>query len=209
MRRWALNIAPHKEKYGGDLGTFDAVITMPATNFRNRPTRFTNLMRLLVVFPLLTQAAQTLHGRVVNIADGDTITVLVDNTPHKIRLAGIDAPEKAQSFGQVSKDHLRDLIADKMVDVEYHKKDRYRCVVGKVLLHGRDIDLEQIRGGMAWHYKNYAKEQSANDRALYAAAEDNAREKRIGLWHDDKPTPPWEWRHRVRRGAMESPKGRD
>src|SRR3569832_2440108 len=153
MRRWALNIAPHKEKYGGDLGTFDAVITMPATNFRNRPTRFTNLMRLLVVFPLLTQAAQTLHGRVVNIADGDTITVLVDNTPHKIRLAGIDAPEKAQSFGQVSKDHLRDLIADKMVDVEYHKKDRYRCVVGKVLLHGRDIDLEQIRGGMAWHNK--------------------------------------------------------
>src|SRR3569833_1623046 len=99
-------------------------------------------MRLLVVFPLLTQAAQTLHGRVVNIADGDTITVLVDNTPHKIRLAGIDAPEKAQTFEQVSKDHLSDLLADKIVDVEYHKKERKRREVGKALPHGRDIDLE-------------------------------------------------------------------
>src|SRR3569833_873408 len=142
MRRWALNIAPHKEKYGGDLGTFDAVITMPATNFRNRPTRFTNLMRLLVVFPLLTQAAQTLHGRVVNIADGDTITVLVDNTPHKIRLAGIDAPEKAQTKRQKTKEQQKKQKADKKKNKEYHKKDRYRCVVGKVLLHGRDIDLE-------------------------------------------------------------------
>src|SRR3569832_1655771 len=102
MRRCALNIAPHKEKYGCDLVTFDSVITMPATNFRNRPTRFTNLMRLLVVFPLLTQAAQTLHGRDVNIADGDTITVVVDYTPHIIRRAGIDAREIALSFGQVS-----------------------------------------------------------------------------------------------------------
>jgi len=169
---------------------------MTTTNYRNGPNRFIKLPWVVALLPLLAHAGETIHGRVIHIADGDTITVLVDNTPYKIRLAGIDAPEKAQAFGTVSKNHLRDLIADRTVDVEYNKKDRYGRLVGKVLLDGRDIDLEQIRAGLAWHYKKYMKEQSTGDRITYADAEDHAREQHLGLWQDSEPTPPWEWRRR-------------
>ncbi len=88
---------------------------------------------------------------VVHVADGDTITVLdAGKVQHKVRLAGIDAPEKAQPFGQRSRESLEDLVAGRTVIVETHKKDRYGRYVGKVILNSRDVNLEQIRRGMAW-----------------------------------------------------------
>jgi endonuclease YncB( thermonuclease family) len=141
--------------------------------------------------------AAAITGRVVHMADGDTITILDShNEQHRVRLAGIDAPEKGQPFGQRSKQNLSAMIAGRTVTVEFLKFDRYQRMVGKVMLDGRDICLEQIKAGMAWHYKKYDREQSAEDRALYAAAEDLARAARRGLWQDKDQVPPWDWRKR-------------
>lgn len=140
--------------------------------------------------------ATTVIGRVVSVADGDTITVLDDTrTQHKIRLAGIDSPEKKQPFGQRSKESLSDLVFSKTVTVDTDKRDKYGREVGKVLVDGIDANLEQIRRGMAWHYKAYDREQSAIDRKVYADAENEARAARRGLWADAVPVPPWEFRH--------------
>lgn len=141
--------------------------------------------------------AADFSGRVVGVADGDTITVLAHpNIQHKVRLAGIDAPEKNQAFGKRSKQSLSDLVFNRQVTVLTHKSDRYGREVGKVLVDGLDANLEQIRRGMAWHYKAYEREQSAEDRALYSAAEVQARMQRSGLWRDASPEPPWEYRRR-------------
>ena len=138
--------------------------------------------------------AAELTGLVVGVSDGDTITVLVDKTPYKIRLAGIDAPESRQAFGQASKQHLSALVFKKSVTVLWDKKDRYGRPLGKVMVDGTDVCLEQIKAGVAWHYKRYASEQPAQDRADYAAAEDKAKGERIGLWSDAQPNAPWDWR---------------
>lgn len=134
-------------------------------------------------------------GRVVSIDDGDTLMVLdgADRT-YTIRLQGIDAPEAGQAFGDRSRQNLSDLAFGKQVEVESYKRDRYGRTVAKVLVDGDDICLEQIKAGMAWHYKYYQKEQSAADRELYATAENGARAKRQGLWSDDSPVPPWQFR---------------
>ncbi len=120
---------------------------------------------------------------VVGIADGDTITVLdADKVQHKIRLAGIDAPEKKQAFGSRSKESLSAMTFDKTVNVETSKRDRYGRQIGKVLANGRDVNLVQVERDMAWFYRQYQREQSPNDRRLYDAAEDAARaDKRAGL----------------------------
>lgn len=128
---------------------------------------------LLLGFLLSTMAAaETYTGRVVGVADGDTVTVLDSaNTQHKVRLAGIDAPEKKQAFGQVSKQHLSNQVFDKTVTIETTKRDRYQREIGKVLVNGRDANLGQIEAGLAWHYKQYAGEQSPLDRQSYAPVE--------------------------------------
>ena len=139
--------------------------------------------------------AASLQGKVVGVADGDTVTVLDEqNKQHKIRLQGIDAPEKAQAFGQKSKQSLNQLVHSKQVVVEFDKKDKYGRIVGKVLLNGADVCLEQIKLGMAWHYKQYASEQPKADREIYAQSERDARAQALGLWKDKNPTPPWEFR---------------
>lgn len=139
--------------------------------------------------------AASLQGKVVAVADGDTITVLDDkNNQHKIRLKGIDAPEKTQAFGQKSKQSLHLLVHSKQVSVEFQKKDKYGRTVGKVVQNGTDICLEQIKFGMAWHYKQYVSEQSKEDQELYAQAELTARNHSAGLWKDEVSIPPWEFR---------------
>lgn len=140
--------------------------------------------------------AETLSGRIVGISDGDTVTLLdAHNQQHKIRLAGIDAPEKSQAFGQRSKENLSQLVFDRTVQVDGNKTDRYGRFLGKIIVNGKDANLEQIRTGMAWHYKQYQNEQSPPDRRLYADAENQARQHRVGLWADGTPQPPWEFRH--------------
>jgi len=131
----------------------------------------------------------------VGISDGDTVTVLdASKAQFKIRLQGIDAPEKKQAFGNKSKEVLFTWLFNNQVTVEYSKKDKYGRILGKILVDGIDANLEQIKSGMSWHYKKYQNEQSENDRKLYAQAEAEAREEKRGLWVDPDPVPPWEWR---------------
>jgi len=113
-------------------------------------------------------AADTLTGKVVSVADGDTLTVLVERTMVRVRVAGIDAPEKGQPFGQVSKQGLSTCAFGQQVDVEWHKVDRYSRTVGKVMVGAIDCGLRQIEQGLAWHSKAYAREQAAGDRDTYA-----------------------------------------
>jgi len=154
------------------------------------------LAMLLVGLPCF---ASTMRGLVVGVTDGDTVTVL-DHTrrQYKVRLMGIDAPEKSQPYGHKSKESLSRLAYGKSVSVTYNKKDKYGRMVGKITVDEVDICLEQIKAGMAWHYKKYETEQSLSDRFIYASAEDEAKLKVRGLWQDPHPVPPWAWRKQQR-----------
>lgn len=145
----------------------------------------------------LSAQATTIDGRVVGVTDGDTITVLdAQNQQHKIRLAGIDAPEKAQAFGQASKTHLSDLVFGREVTLDCGKTDRYKREVCVVLVSGRDANLDQVAAGLAWWYRQYKGEQTVLQRAEYEAAETSARASRLGLWQDADPMAPWMWRRK-------------
>jgi len=148
---------------------------------------------------------QTLNGRVVRVADGDTITVLdATNTQHRIRLEGIDAPESHQGFGSQSRKSLSEMVFGKDVTIVYEKTDQYGRLVGKILLDGKDVNLEQVKAGMAWHYKEYQKEQTPEDRELYARAEDEAHQARRGLWLDQEPVDPSEFRREEKRARKDA-----
>ncbi|MBS0320210.1 MAG: thermonuclease family protein [Proteobacteria bacterium] len=140
--------------------------------------------------------ANTLHGRVIAVADGDTITVL-DAQKHqwRIRLAAIDAPEHGQAYGTASRQALAARVFRRDVTVLWAHYDRYDRIVGKVMVDGTDANLAQVADGMAWHYRQYAREQSAGDRHAYATAEAWARKRGIGLWADAHPVAPWKFRH--------------
>jgi endonuclease YncB( thermonuclease family) len=144
----------------------------------------------------LSLSAIAFEGKVVGVSDGDTITVLDSKKEqHKIRVAGIDAPEKGQDFGSKSKEHLSDLVYDKTVNLPDAKIDKYGRTVSRVLVGNKDAGLEMIKAGMAWHYKKYEIEQSPADRASYGAAEVNARNARVGLWSQGTPTRPEDFRY--------------
>ena len=156
---------------------------------------FFQCLATLLLFVAGNLNASILQGKVVHVADGDTITVLdATNTKHKIRLQGIDAPEKAQAFGQKSKQSLHQMVHSKLVSIEFQKKDKYGRTVGKVVHNGNDICLEQLKLGMAWHYKQYESEQPKVDREIYSQAELTARSQAIGLWKDKNTIPPWVFR---------------
>jgi endonuclease YncB( thermonuclease family) len=154
---------------------------------------------LAVLLLPLVALADTLVGRVVRVIDGDTVSVLdAHQQQERIRLAGIDAPERKQPFGRAAKDYLSTRVAAKNVSVNWHKRDRYGRIVGTLTYGGRDVDLLMVRAGYAWWYRKYASEQSPTDRALYENAESQAKAERRGLWADPHPVPPWEWRkHRT------------
>ena len=164
----------------------------------------------LVLIPQSVWAA-TLLGKVIKVADGDTITIVDDlGEKHRIRLAGIDAPEKNQPYGDISTQVLNKLVSGRIVTIEYEKRDRYKRIIGKVLVDPPgevfcmaldcvkkiDAGLEQIKTGLAWHYKYYQMEQSEEDRRLYSEDELEARTKQLGLWKDEEPMAPWEWRRK-------------
>jgi endonuclease YncB( thermonuclease family) len=109
-------------------------------------------------------------------------------------LQGIDAPEKDQAYGQKSKQSLSQLVFGRDVTVDFTKKDKYGRTVGKVFLNKQDMCLEQVKRGLAWHYKQYQVEQSNDDQNLYAQADLTAKNQLAGLWKDKNPTPPWEYR---------------
>lgn len=171
-------------------------------------TRF--MLPLIAATLAFSAQGETLSGYVVSIADGDTITVLdANNQQHKIRLSGIDAPEKAQPFGEHSKQNLAAMVFNKDISVEWNKRDRYGRIIGKVMVQPSDCQKclktldtghAQIIAGLAWWYRKYAKEQSPQDRGSYESDEQEARARHLSLWGDADPVPPWEWRKTRRQG---------
>lgn len=140
-----------------------------------------SLAILVIASPLFA-----LSGKVVSIHDGDTITVLSGKEQTKVRLYGIDAPEKKQDYGQRSKQFLANLIAGQMVEVEPKGKDRYKRTLGIIYYKGQDINAQMVKNGYAWAYVKYSK--------IYVDQEKTARKNKLGLWQSSDPTPPWEWR---------------
>jgi len=138
---------------------------------------------------LLLVAAIDAHAhQVIGIADGDTITLLVDQKPLKIRLANIDAPEKKQPFGQRSKQSLSNLCWGKNAEYLTQAIDKYKRTVALVFCDGALVNKSQVVAGMAWVYPKYNKDDSL------PALEQGARLVGLGLWADSDPVPPWKWR---------------
>jgi endonuclease YncB( thermonuclease family) len=200
---------------GGGYGALPALLPPPSS--RRRKLRSFLVRLSLFAGALLAPAAVSaaeLHGRVVRVSDGDTITVLDRaSATHKVRLNGIDAPENNQAYGEESRRHLATLVLGKPVVVNWHKRDRYGRLVGRVGLAAtacvrpdcprvEDVGLAQVESGLAWHYRQYQREQSAEERARYAFAEQEARSRRKGLWQDAQPVPPWEYRGSGRTAAV-------
>jgi micrococcal nuclease len=133
--------------------------------------------------------------KVISISDGDTYTILVDNEPVKIRMHGIDAPEKGMPFYRVAKKKLSKLCLGIFIRIEKIDTDQYDRMVAKGFLDdGSDINLEMIKSGLAWHYKEYSSDQT------YAEAEELAKQSKIGLWIDPHPKAPWEIRKLHKQG---------
>jgi endonuclease YncB( thermonuclease family) len=135
-----------------------------------------------------TYTSADFTGKVVGVADGDTLTVLRGSEQVEVRLVAIDAPEKAQAFGQKSKQALAGLVHGRDVQVVEHGLDKYQRTLGRIYLDGLDVNAEQVRQGMAWVFRRYSKD------AGLIQLEAEAREQRRGLWRDSEPVPPWEWR---------------
>jgi len=148
------------------------------------------LLLILVTAP--GAAAESFTGKVVAVADGDTVTVLRDGTEVKIRLHGVDTPEKAQAFGEQAKRFTSEMVSGKQVRVEVVTRDKYGRTVGKVHLESpaRCLNEELLRAGLAWWYRQYAPKETK-----LAALEAEAKRARRGLWSESSPTPPWAWRH--------------
>ena len=139
--------------------------------------------------------ASVLEGKVVGIQDGDTLTLLdAGERSFRIRLLGIDAPEKNQAFGKVAKQVLSDRVFGRQVQVMTRGVDRYGRTLGKVLFQGQDVNLEMLEEGLVWFYEHYAGTQFPGDAARYAAAQAAARKARKGLWAYPDPVEPWAWR---------------
>jgi endonuclease YncB( thermonuclease family) len=141
-------------------------------------------------------------GLVIAISDGDTITLLTEDKQQlKIRLAGIDTPEKKQAFGTKARDHLASRIFKHDVEVDLRKKDQYGRYIGVIYISGVDMNQSMIQDGYAWFYKHYAKDQPKEEAQRYAKAEADARSKQRGLWSDPNPVPPWEFRKEAKEEA--------
>ncbi|MEL1246240.1 thermonuclease family protein [Flavobacterium sp. DGU11] len=135
------------------------------------------------------------EGKVIGIKDGDTFEILYDSIPEKVRLAEIDCPEKSQAFGKNARQYASDLCFGKTVTVtSTGKRDRYGRVVGTIVTQdGINVNEELVKAGFAWHYKQYSKSKTLD------AIEQQARDKKLGLWADKNPEAPWEWRKERRR----------
>jgi micrococcal nuclease len=136
--------------------------------------------------------ASSWPARVIGVTDGDSVTVLRERREQvKIRLYGIDAPERGQPFGTKSKQHLAGLVFGRDVRVIPRDTDRYGRTVAQIEADGRDVSIEMVRSGMAWWFERYAPKDGDLQNAQRLA-----RDAEVGLWMDSDPVPPWEWRRR-------------
>lgn len=152
----------------------------------------TQILSILFLFFLLCSPvnAKTVQGRVVGVTDGDTIKVLADREQIKIRLYGIDTPEKKQDFGQAATRKIKSLLTSS-VSVEEKDIDRYGRTVGIVYTStGTNVNEEMVKAGYAWVYRKYCRSSFCSD---WLDLESSARNNKMGLWQQ-KAVPPWEWR---------------
>ncbi len=159
------------------------------------------LLSLFIITSIPSLAfPQILTGKVISVADGDTITVL-DNRHRqtRIRLYGIDTPEKGQAFGRKAKQFTAGLVAGKIVKVKIYDVDKYGRSVGVVFVHGRNVNEEIIRAGYGWQYRKYCRVSFCSK---WLTIEQMARNVGLGLWRDKHPVPPWEWRKGRSRNHM-------
>ena len=133
-------------------------------------------------------------GKVVKVVDGDTLHVYNNKKTYKIRLSGIDAPERGQAYGKRAKEHLEFLVAAKQVIAIVESKDRYGRYVASVKVQSKDVCAEMLSAGYAWHYKQY------DNNKYYDELQRDARKAKRGLWVDKKPQAPWEYRKEQRAG---------
>lgn len=135
---------------------------------------------------------------IVGVTDGDTLTARCGEPGSyariQVRLAEIDAPERKQPFGTVSRQHLAALCFEQRAIIKQEKKDRYGRTVGRVTCGDKDASAEQVRAGMAWAYTKYLTDPTIKE------LEKNARSLGLGLWAGTNPVPPWEWRRGNRHG---------
>lgn len=151
-----------------------------------------SLIPALISALLVGQAyAAEIAGKVVDVADGDTLTLLINRQQVRVRLAEIDAPERYQAFGTRSRQSLHELCHGKVAKVQDNGQDRYGRIIGQVSCGGVDANAEQVRRGLAWVFDRYARPDSP-----LHPLQDHARSMRAGLWSDPHPVPPWEWRRR-------------
>ena len=155
----------------------------------------------LLLFLLWPVVAFGFPAKVVHVSDGDTITVLTqDKREVRVRLFGVDTPEKGQERGKQAAEYTKDLAALQTVDVQEMDVDRYGRLVGKVTLPGGKIlNAELVAAGWAWVYRDYCK---AAECKAWEQLERQARTQRLGVWQDKNPTPPWEWRKAQREGGQ-------
>jgi micrococcal nuclease len=156
----------------------------------------------LVLTSTTAFAEITITGKVVGVADGDTITVLQDRTQHKIRLYGIDCPESHQDFGNSAKQFVSNLVFGKNIIVIQDDIDRYSRIVGTVYINDLNVNQEIVRQGFAWVYPQYCKKPICRQ---WVELEAKAKNAKIGLWSHPNPTPPWEFR-RSKHQSSTSPK---
>ena len=162
---------------------------------------FTDAFVIIIILSICSVRAD-FTAKVQRVVDGDTIHVKDEaGKKFKVRLTGIDAPEQNQPYGLASTYHLRGLLLNKIVLLKSKPKkgkpysvDKYKRVLAKIVLDGRDINLSQVLSGYAWHFKRYQNQQSRSDRELYSQAELHAKENNLGLWREKKPIAPWKWR---------------
>jgi endonuclease YncB( thermonuclease family) len=160
-------------------------------------------LRVLLAAALLllsaAAGAEAVKGKVTWVDDGDSFVMILDGGREaRVRIAGIDAPERRQPYSRVARRHLEEMVKDRRVTVAAYKTDVYGRLVGPVRAQGRDVGLAQIEAGLAWHDVRHLSEQPPEEAGKYARAESAARSARRGLWAWSAPVPPWEWRARQR-----------
>ena len=158
---------------------------------------------IIILFLFSTYSFADFNAKVLRIIDGDTVHVKdnMANKIYKVRLLGIDAPEKNQNYGKQSASFLKEIIEEKYIKIistptknNTYTVDRYNRVLGKIIFENQDINHLMIEKGMAWHYKKYKNNQPIEDQKSYNEAEISARKNNIGLWSTNNPMPPWSWR---------------
>ncbi len=164
------------------------------------------MLKALFAFLTLTILVPSIclawSGKVVSVTDGDTIKVMHNGKEEKIRLYGIDTPEKGQDFGQKAQDLTSSLIAGRIVEVEQKDVDRYGRVVGLVKVDGQSLNELIIQNGYAWVYRQYCKERFCSD---WIKAEETAKQAKKGMWSSPVVIPPWEWRAAQRENKQGAP----